>query len=785
VRRLAWWTPLPPQASGIADYSFSLLEPLSSEFAITAVVAPRSRDVVVAPEMVDVIDARDYDASAFDLDVYHFGNDFGFHGYMHTPVLRRPGLMVLHDPSLVDFYVGLCGGWNSALYHEEIRINRPTDGTDFKPSRDQRWEDRNRLELLLSKRLIDASICTVVHSPWAKQELSSRSPGARVEHVWLGSVPVTTEISVTDRLTFTVLGGIARHKRLIEVLEAFRVLRDRGDLAVRLVIAGRVDDDAYLDDVTEFIEANHMNDMVDVLTHLSGDDFDQVVRDSDVVIALRWPTAGETSSVVMRAFGAGKVVVASDVPQNRDFDRRFCLLVSVNPDDERDELVARIEYLASDRARARAAGQAAREFVRREASFEVVAARYATLIDEIAGIRLENSRRLPGAVGPDDRVLPRGYPTGVNAIGNWSAATGLAEAGRRAVAALLDAGVAVSSEHFATDVPSAAHRTSDQQAAPYLGRCYDTDLYFLNIHEMELVSDGYLEDEPHNRYRVGSWYWELPNVPERFAKQLRRLDEVWVASEFVKKSFQGQVAAPIEVMPCIVEPRRMSPANRGALGLPTDRCILLFHFDANSTIARKNPLALIDAFHRAFPRRGADRPLLVLKTQNLRSLEVAESILREQIATVEGLLLDGEFTGDQMSQLLASCDIYVSLHRAEGFGLGMAEAMYYGKPVIATAFSGNMEFCTAENTALVGYDVTEVGSTELSLNPGAETVYQAGSLWAEPDVDQAARWMQVLVEDASMRARLGAAGAATIRRQFNASVAGHRMAQRLFEIGRL
>jgi glycosyltransferase involved in cell wall biosynthesis len=155
------------------------------------------------------------------------------------------------------------------------------------------------------------------------------------------------------------------------------------------------------------------------------------------------------------------------------------------------------------------------------------------------------------------------------------------------------------------------------------------------------------------------------------------------------------------------------------------------------------------------------------------------------MATVGGLLLDGEFTGEQMSQLLSSCDMYVSLHRAEGFGLGMAEAMYYGKPVIATAFSGNMEFCSANNSALVGYEVTEVDATELSLNPGAETVYQEGSLWAEPDIDQAARWMRALFEDEAMRTRLGAAAAATIRRQFNAAIAGEKMAKRLFELGRL
>jgi glycosyltransferase involved in cell wall biosynthesis len=785
VRRIAWWSPLPPQASGIADYSFSLLEPLASRFEITAVVSPRSRDEVRAPDLVDVIDARDYDASRFDLDVYHFGNDFGFHGYMHTPVLRRPGLMVLHDPSLVDFYVGLCGGWNSALYHEEIRINRPDDSADFKPDRNQRWENRNRLELLLSKRLIESSLCTVVHSAWAKGELSLRSPTARLEHVWLGSYPVVAEHPSGDHLTFTVLGGIARHKRLIEVLSAFRELRDRGDLAVRLIIAGRVDDPGYLEEVLDFIAANQMRQMVEVLTHLSGEEFDQVVRECDVVVALRWPTAGETSSVVMRAFGAAKVVVASDVPQNRDFDRQFCLLVSVNPEDERGELVAAIEYLAEDPTRARSAGEAAREFVRREASFDAVAERYARLIDEIADTRVENKRRQPGTIGDDSRELPRSYPTGVNAIGNWSAATGLAEAGRRAVGALLGAGVAVSSENFETGVLSAPHRTSEQLTAPFLGRCYDTDLYFLNIHEMSLVSDEYLEDEPRNRYRIGSWFWELPNVPARFAAQLRRLDEVWVASEFVKESFQGQVGIPIEVMPCVVEPRRVPPADRSALGLPSDRCVLLYHFDANSTIARKNPLAVIEAFHRAFPRQQADRPLLVLKTQNLGALEAAKAVIEEQMASIGGLLIDGEFTGEQMSQLLMSCDMYVSLHRAEGFGLGMAEAMYYGKPVIATAFSGNMEFCSSKNSALVGYEVTEVDATELSLNPGAETVYQAGALWAEPDIDQAARWMRALFEDDSMRTRLGVAAAATIRRQFNAATAGRRMATRLFELGRL
>lgn len=782
MKAVAWWSPLPPQGSGIADYSSRLLSELSEDFSITAVVAPGVEADVTAPAGIEILDADDYRASDFDLDVYHFGNHTDFHAYMHSQALDHPGLLVLHDPSLVDFYVNLSGGTRSAVYIEEIRFNCPENLPNWTSKRDPTWEELDRLELMLSKRLVDASLATIVHSPWAKRRLSMRSPDARIESSWLGADTIEAPSSSSPQVTFAVLGGISRHKRVLEVLEAFRGVVKVALGTSRLLIAGRVDDEAYFATLARFIAEHDLTSSVQLVSRLDDEDFDKALSSCDVLISLRWPTAGETSSVMMRAFGAGKVVVTSDVPQNRDFDQRFCRLVSLDLVDEQIELVATMSELARDPNGVREAGELAQRFIVDEASFSIVATRYRTVMNQLIDVRgatLERRGPVSSAVSDVDFSWQ-----GVNAIGNWAAATGLAEAARRAVEALVAEEVPVSVENFATGVSEDKRRVSSIIASRPTGRAFATDLYFLNINELQLVTDEFMSDAGADRYKVGSWYWELPTVPPVFAAQLRRLDEVWVASEYVRQSFRGEVGVPIEVMPCIVEPGAASGLSRAALGLPADRFIFFFHFDANSTFARKNPFAVIRAFHAAFPRRSGNGPLLVIKTQNLSGLASARIMLEEAMESVGGLLIDGEVSAEEMLGLLGACDAYVSLHRAEGFGLGMAEAMYYGKPVIATGFSGNLEFCTAANSALVSYAVSQPDPIELSLNPGAEAVYGHGSVWVDPDVEQASHWMRVLYEDAETRSRLGALGARTIREGFNVRTAGRQMAARLREIGR-
>jgi glycosyltransferase involved in cell wall biosynthesis len=112
----------------------------------------------------------------------------------------------------------------------------------------------------------------------------------------------------------------------------------------------------------------------------------------------------------------------------------------------------------------------------------------------------------------------------------------------------------------------------------------------------------------------------------------------------------------------------------------------------------------------------------------------------------------------------------------------MAEAMYLGRPIIATAYSGNMDFTTGTNSCLVGYRLRAIDSAENEYDAGIARIYESGQLWAEPDLEQAARWMRMLFDRPTARRRVGAAGAATIRRKYSTGAAQAAMVTRLEEL---
>jgi glycosyltransferase involved in cell wall biosynthesis len=223
---------------------------------------------------------------------------------------------------------------------------------------------------------------------------------------------------------------------------------------------------------------------------------------------------------------------------------------------------------------------------------------------------------------------------------------------------------------------------------------------------------------------------------------------------------------------------------RKDLGLPEDSCIFVFHFDAHSTFARKNPWAIIRAFGRAFDASERSGPVrLVLKTINLsRCPPAAGERLTQEMRAVNGILLDLDLSREEMASLIARSDVYVSLHCSEGFGLGIAEAMLAGRPAIATAYSGNLDFMTHQNSCLVGYRLIPVTTSEIHFNPGMEIVYEPEQLWAQADIGQAARWMRMLYENPRLRDQIGAAGSETIAKRYNSAAAGAVAAERLADI---
>ena len=581
-----------------------------------------------------------------------------------------------------------------------------------------------------------------------------------------------------SQVVFGVFGSLERHKRVPAAVRAFAKLHRSFPSKVRLVIAGRLDNPAVEREVSELIRACGVGEAVKVLTDVPLEVLQAEIAKCDVAICLRWPTAGEVSAVLMRALGAGKPVITSDVPQYRDLDPAYCWKVTTDEAREADELEALMRRAIEDPEGVRSAGKAALAFVEAEATLAVSMRHYLEAFEECKRLEVFSL----GAT----RVRPsRGGLPGVNVIGDWHATTGLAEAARRSVGALIAAGVTVAAS--VREIDGLSHDAQRMPAWLHLapkGRPHEIDICYLNVNELHILSEAELRPRGRRNYVIGYWFWELPALATGFVDQVQRLDEIWVGSRFTKDALLGHTTKPVQVMPCVVEAPVPGGASRKDLDLPEGTCIFFFHFDAMSTFARKNPWAVIQAFRRAFTARERSGPVrLVLKTINLsRTPPPAIQRLVRELQAVNGILLDVDLSGKDMASLISSIDVYVSLHRSEGFGLGIAEAMASGRPAIATAYSGNLDYMNQHNSCLVGYRLRQLDGSESYESPGVQAVYEPGQLWADADIDQAAHWMRLLYENPGLQKRIGAAGAATIRARYSSAAAGAAGAARLAEI---
>ncbi len=367
--------------------------------------------------------------------------------------------------------------------------------------------------------------------------------------------------------------------------------------------------------------------------------------------------------------------------------------------------------------------------------------------------------------------------TGVNLVGDFSAVHGLGEASRRVVDALVLAGVDVSIVDATSGAPQDPGRRSPALDALPKGRRHQIDLVLLNVNEMANLRDDELD-----RYTIGLWYWELLELDAAHVAQYDRVDEVWAASDLVAGTFRALGSKPVRMIPAVVPPVQPPPLDPRVARLP-EGLRVLFTFDANSSVARKNPFACVEAFTRAFDEHERGRSAhLVVKAMSSENYPGLSEQLAQAVASVGGTLIGQDLPRPQMDALLESCDVYLSLHRSEGFGLGMAEAMSLGKAVVATAFGGNTSFMTMDTAGLVGYRMRPIIEDDHALQPVYKRVYRLGRWWAEPDVDQAAAWLRLLADDADLRRQMGARAAVHIREVAGPEAVGHAMAARLDEI---
>ncbi len=255
-----------------------------------------------------------------------------------------------------------------------------------------------------------------------------------------------------------------------------------------------------------------------------------------------------------------------------------------------------------------------------------------------------------------------------------------------------------------------------------------------------------------NRCVIGYWAWELPEVPPEWRPALACVNQVWVPSRFTAAVLEPLLPGRVRVVPpaLAVAPPVASELGRAAFDLPQTAVIVLVSFNLASSFARKNPFAAIAAFHGAFGDR-ADR-ILLLKVAHADHAPADFARLTRMVRGQNIRLVTETLSPADRHALTACADIVLSLHRGEGFGLVLAEAMLLGKPVVATGWSGNTDFMDGTNAALVGYRLVPTRDDR--------SVYRG--VWAEPDVSEAAGLLRRLADDADLRRDLGRRARAAI-----------------------
>jgi len=266
---------------------------------------------------------------------------------------------------------------------------------------------------------------------------------------------------------------------------------------------------------------------------------------------------------------------------------------------------------------------------------------------------------------------------------------------------------------------------------------------------------------------IGFFAWETQNVPSEFSRYFHLLDEIWTPSDYSAEAFRKCFSGTINVVPHAIIPAKASGMiNRESLGISKNRFVFYFSFDAHSSIYRKNPIAVLKSIDR-LNSQGL-QPLLLLKIRNfdqiVREFEngsrIASDFLELLWARTDVVLITEDLNVNECQDLMDLSDAYVSLHRSEGFGYTMAEAMASNKPTIATGFSGNLQFMNEKNSWLVNFRNVDIDN---EIYPWSAPT----DFWAEPDLDDACEAMRIVMLGGPEVSERASRGCADIREMFS------------------
>lgn len=365
-------------------------------------------------------------------------------------------------------------------------------------------------------------------------------------------------------------------------------------------------------------------------------------------------------------------------------------------------------------------------------------------------------------------------PFGVNLLGHIRGDFGLGESCRLVAGGLEASGIPLSVYNLPMNGPAGENNLTwserELQAYPYA-----VNLIHLNPSELANALWRLKPGELRKRYNIAYWLWELPEFPAEWHYTFQLFDEIWTPADFISRALRGCTGLPVHTMPYgLPQPVTAPACDRAFFGLPENVFLFMLSYDGNSVSERKNPEGAIRAYIRAFGKDEAGVGLVIKAThESTGGLERMKALLEGYPNIV---VLTESYGKAAFNSLIACVDAYVSLHRAEGFGLVMAEAMLLGTPVIATNWSANTEFMNEDVACMVD---AKVVALDREYPP-----YHRGYHWAEPDEAMAATCMQKLYREEAFRVGLIQRAKAHMAQNYSVRAAGETMARRLAELNR-
>ena len=302
-------------------------------------------------------------------------------------------------------------------------------------------------------------------------------------------------------------------------------------------------------------------------------------------------------------------------------------------------------------------------------------------------------------------------------------------------------------------------------------------VFVVNADQIAAVLDHLQDRLRQDAYRVIVPFWELAHLPDAWLNAYKLVDEVWAATRFMQNGLLQKVAKPVIHMPLMLDFDPPPAIDRSRFDLPLEKFLFFFAFDYLSFIERKNPQAVVEAFKRAFSRPGQTASAaLVLKTLNADKVPAKAQPLRAMLDNdPDVILIEETLSRAETLGLVGACDAVVSLHRSEGLGLILAEAMVLGKPVISTNYSATTELVTQQTGYPVHYRLIPVGESEYP--------FSAGQVWADADVDHAAWQMRQVSDGGTAVAARIAEAKRHIRTVYGQSAVTRRQLDRLRVLG--